>query len=513
MSALPANGPKATRREWIGLAVIILPCLIYSMDLTVLNLAIPHLTADLKPSAIQLLWIVDIYGFLVAGLLITMGTLGDRIGRRRLLLGGAAFFGFASIVAAFAPTADALVAARAFLGIAGATIAPSTLSLIRNMFHDAGQRTFAIGVWGTAYAAGGAVGPLLGGALLEFFWWGSVFLLAVPAMALVLILGPRLIPEYRDRQAERLDLLSAGLSLVAVLAVIYGLKQTAQDGFGLIPALSILAGLAVGAVFVRRQMTLADPLIDLRLFRTPAFSAAIATNVLGVFAVFGSFLFTAQYLQLVLGLGPLEAGLWTLPSSVGVIAGSMLAPAIVKRVPPSYVVAGGLTLTAIGFAMLTQVGGRDTLALIVAASVVLSIGLGPVFILTTDLIVGSAPPERAGAAAAISETGSEFGGVLGIAVLGSVGVAVYRSAIARTLPDGVPPDAAHAARDTLGAATEVATSLQGGLGDALLAAARASFSTGFVTVMVISGLVALATAVLAAIMLRGRAAGGSTAAH
>jgi DHA2 family multidrug resistance protein-like MFS transporter len=513
MTAAVTHMSKATRREWIGLAVIILPCLIYSMDLTVLNLAIPHLTADLKPSAVQLLWIVDIYGFLVAGLLITMGTLGDRIGRRRLLLAGATFFGLASIVAAFAPTADALVAARALLGIAGATIAPSTLSLIRNMFHDDGQRTFAIGVWGTAYAAGGAVGPLLGGALLEFFWWGSVFLLAVPVMVLVLILGPRLIPEYRDPRAGRLDLLSAGLSLVAVLAVIYGLKQTAQDGFGLIPALSILAGLIVGAVFVRRQMTLADPLLDLRLFRTPAFSAALATNVLGVFAVFGSFLFTAQYLQLVLGLSPLEAGLWTLPSSVGVIAGSMLAPAIVKRVAPSYVVAGGLTLTAIGFAMLTQVGGPHTLALVVVASVVLSIGLGPVFILTTDLIVGSAPPERAGAAAAISETGSEFGGVMGIAVLGSVGVAVYRAAIARTLPAGVPPDAADAARDTLGAASEAASSLPGGVGDALLAAARASFSTGFVTVMVISGLVALATAVMAAIMLRGRAAGGGAAAH
>src|SRR5688500_7099676 len=261
---------KATRREWIGLAVIALPCVLYSMDLTVLHLAVPHLSADLKPSSAQLLWIADIYGFMVAGALITMGTLGDRIGRRRLLMIGAAAFALTSILAAFSTSPEMLIAARALLGLAGATVAPSTLSLIRNMFHDDQQRTFAIGVWITAYSLGGAVGPLLGGLLLEFFWWGSVFLLAVPVMALLLVLGPVLLPEFRDPEAGRLDLFSAALSLVAVLAVIYGLKQFAQDGAGWLPALSVAAGLAVGIAFVRRQRTLADPLIDLQLFRAPA---------------------------------------------------------------------------------------------------------------------------------------------------------------------------------------------------------------------------------------------------
>ncbi|MGH2805148.1 MAG: MFS transporter, partial [Thermoleophilaceae bacterium] len=349
--------PRAGRREWLGLAVIALPCLLYAMDLTVLNLALPALSADLQPSSSQLLWIVDIYGFLVAGFLMTMGTLGDRIGRRRLLLIGAAAFGVASVFAAFSTSAEMLIAARALLGVAAATLAPSTLSLIRNMFHDPQQRTFAIGVWITSFSAGGALGPLAGGLLLERFWWGSVFLLAVPVMLLLLAVGPRLLPEFRDPEAGRLDLISAALSLVAVLAVIYGLKQIAQDGMGSVPTLFIVAGLALGAAFLRRQRKLVDPLIDLRLFRVPAFSAALATNTLAFFVAFGAFLFLAQYLQLVLGLSPLRAGLWTVPSGAGFIVGSMLTPLIVRRVPPAFVMGGGLVLAAAGFGLLTQVSG------------------------------------------------------------------------------------------------------------------------------------------------------------
>src|SRR5687767_8004362 len=449
------------------------------MDLTVLHLAIPQLSTDLEPSSAQLLWIADIYGFMVAGALITMGTLGDRVGRRRMLLIGAVAFALASLVAAFSTSAEMLIGARALLGIAGATVAPSTLSLIRNMFHHSQQRTFAIGLWITAYSLGGAIGPLLGGLLLEFFWWGSVFLLAVPVMALLLVLGPVLLPEFRDPAAGRPDLLSAALSLVAVLAVIYGLKQMAQDGLEWLPVISILAGLALGVAFLRRQGRLADPLIDVRLFRVPAFSASLAVYTLGILVLFGTFLFIFQYLQLVLGLSPLMAGVWTLPSFGGFIAGSMLAPTFVRRVRPAYIMAPGLAAGALGFAALTQVDAGSGLPVIVGASVVYSLGLAPLFTLTNDLILGTAPPERAGAASAISETGAELGGALSIAILGTIGTAVYRIQVDDGIPAGVPREQAEAARDTLGGAVAAAQELPDALAAEVLSAANEAFTRGF----------------------------------
>jgi MFS transporter, DHA2 family, multidrug resistance protein len=502
------EAPRATRREWIGLGVISLACILYVMDLTILHLAVPAISADLQPSSSQLLWIIDIYGFMVAGSLITMGTLGDRIGRRRLLLIGAAAFGVASVVAAFSTSAEMLIATRALLGLAGATLAPSTLSLIRNMFLDSRQRTTAIAVWITSFSVGAAIGPLLGGLVLEFFWWGAAFLLAVPVMVLLLALGPRLLPEYRDPTAGRPDLPSAGLSLVAVLAMIFGLKQIAQDGLGWLPALSIVAGLAVGIAFVRRQRQLADPLIDLQLFRAPAFSASLATYGLGILVVFGGFLFLPQYLQLVLGLSPLEAGLWTLPWALAFIVGSLLTPRIVRRVRPAFVMAAGLVLAGFGFMVFAQVDSASGFAVIVTGSVLFSLGTAPVFTLTNDLIIGSAPPERAGAAAGISETAAEFGGALGIAIFGSIGIAIYRGAMVGGVPTGVPPEAADVARDTLGGAIEVAGRLPGRLGPELIDAAREAFIQGFHLGAAISAVGAIGLAIFVAVVLR-RVRGGS----
>jgi MFS transporter, DHA2 family, multidrug resistance protein len=493
--------PKATRREWIGLAVLALPCLLYSMDLTVLNLAVPHISADLEPSSTELLWIVDVYGFLIAGFLITMGTLGDRIGRRRLLLIGAAAFGATSVLAAFSTSAKMLIATRALLGIAAATLAPSTLSLLRNMFLDAGQRTFAIGVWVTSFSAGAAIGPLVGGALLQQFWWGAAFLVAVPVMILLLALGPFLLPEFRNPDAGQLDLPSAALSLGAVLPVIYGLKAIAADGFAWRPALAIAAGLAIGVAFVRRQRALPDPLIDLRLFRNPAFNAALATNTLDFFVGFGSFLFIAQYLQLVLGLSPLQAGMLSVPSSAAFIVGSLVTPAIVRRVRPGVVMAAGLVLGAMGYALMTYAGAHPGVGLVVTGWVVASLGLAPVTTLATDIMVGAAPPERAGAAAAISETSSEFGGALGIAMLGSAGTAVYRHAIAGAIPAGVPREAVEAARDTLGAASASAAHLPPQAGAALLELASGAFLQSFQVTAALCAIVAIAAAAIAATRL------------
>jgi MFS transporter, DHA2 family, multidrug resistance protein len=495
--------PRAGRREWTGLAVLALACLLYAMDLTVLHLAVPSLSADLQPSSAELLWITDIYGFMVAGFLVTMGTLGDRIGRRRLLLSGAAAFGVVSVLAALSTSAEQLIASRALLGIAGATLAPSTLSLIFSMFADPRQRQVAIGIWITSFSAGGAIGPVLGGVLLERFWWGSVFLLALPVMALLLVLGPRVLPEYRDPAAGRLDLVSAAMSLVAVLAVVFGLKQIAQDGLGWLAASAVLVGLVVGVVFVRRQRRLADPMIDLGLFRIPAFNASLATNLLGIFIVVGYFLFVAQYLQLVLGLSPLEAGLWSLPSAGGFILGSNLAPWILRRVRPAVVIGVGLAMAAIGLGVLTQVGASPDadLAILAGASLVISLGMAPVFTATTDLIVGSAPPERAGAASGISETGAELGGALGIAILGSIGVAVYRRELADALLPGVPHDAVTIARDTLGGAVGVAGQLPEEAGTALLTAAREAFTHGLQLTAGISAVIAVGITVLATVLL------------
>jgi MFS transporter, DHA2 family, multidrug resistance protein len=496
------DASRAGRREWIGLAVIALPCLLYSMDLTVLYLAVPSLTADLEPSSTELLWITDIYGFMLAGFLITMGTLGDRIGRRRLLLIGAAAFGAGSLLAAFSTSVAMLIVTRALLGLAAATLAPSTLSLIRNMFLDPKQRTFAIGVWTTSFSVGAALGPLLGGLLLEFFWWGSVFLIAVPVMLLLLALGPKLLPEYRDPDAGRMDLASAGLSVLAVLAVVYGLKEIAVGGLERMPLLSILLGLGVGLLFVRRQQTLADPLIDLRLFRSRTFSTSIAAITLTFAVMFGIFLLIAQYLQLVLGYSPLAAGLWTAPSSLGFIAGAMLSSVLVRKIRPAFVIAAGLVLAAAGLALLVQLNSGAGVALVVVASVILSLGVAPPVTLLTDLIVGSVPPERAGVASGISETGTELGGALGIAVLGSIGVAVYRSELEDGAPAGVPPGALEASSETLGQAAQAAETLPDALGASLLDAAQEAFTQGLQLTALTSAAVALAAAAIVAVMLR-----------
>ena len=318
------------------------------MDLTVLNLAVPKLSEALKPTGVQLLWIIDIYGFMLAGSLITVGTLGDRIGRRKMLLIGGAAFGAASAAAAFSTSAWMLIATRALLGLAGAALAPSTLSLLRTMFEDEAERTQAIGIWGASFAVGAAIGPLVGGALLERFWWGSVFLVGVPVMVLLLAIGPVVLPEYRDPDAGHPDLASVLLSIASVLAVIYGLKQFVQDGLGLLPVAAVMAGLVGAAVFFRRQLTLADPLVDLALFQRPQFSVAVAVNVLNVFVSFGSYILISQYLQLVLGLSPLQAGLLALPASLLAIAGPMLSPIVVPRFGTAASVAAFLAIAGAG---------------------------------------------------------------------------------------------------------------------------------------------------------------------
>jgi MFS transporter, DHA2 family, multidrug resistance protein len=490
----------AGRREWIGLAVLALPTLLVTMDLSVLFLAVPELSKDLEPSSAELLWITDIYGFLIAGSLITMGTLGDRIGRRRLLMIGGFTFAVASALAAFSTSAAMLIATRAVLGVAGATLAPSSLSLIRSLFLDERQRTVAIGVWMSCFAAGAAVGPLVGGALLEQFWWGSVFMLNVPVMALMLVLAPRVLPESRDPSPGRFDLVGAALSVVALLALVYGVKRVAEHGLDGVAVVSAVAGIGVGVLFVRRARRADDPLIDLRLFRTPAIRVSIAAMLLATFVMAGMLLFVAQYLQLVRGMGPLEAGLWSVPAMIGSIAGSMLAPAFAGRFRKGFVLAGSMAVAAVGLALLVLVSNGSALAVLVAGSLVMGLGAGAIGTVATDLIVGTAPPERAGAASGISETGGELGGALGIALLGSIGTAVYRSSVEDSIPVDVSPEAAAAAQDTLGGAVGAG----GAVPPALLEAARDAFVDGLQLAALTSAMLMAATAAVAALVLRRR---------
>ncbi|MER6387394.1 MFS transporter [Streptomyces sp. NPDC059382] len=505
MSTTAETTEQAGPREWLGLAVLALPTLLLSIDVSVLHLAVPHISEGLNPSAAQMLWIIDIYGFLIAGFLVTMGTLGDRIGRRKLLLIGAAAFGVASLAAVFADSPAMLIAARAAMGIAGATLMPSTLALIINMFRDGRQRGVAIAVWVTMFSVGIALGPVVGGAMLEYFWWGSVFLLGVPIMGLLLVAGPILLPEYRDEDAGRLDLTSVALSLAAILPIIYGLKEIANDGVGPIPILALVAGLVVGVLFVRRQRTLASPLLDLGLFGNRTFRTALITLLLSMLVAGGTYLTVTQYLQLVGGLSPMKAGLYLLPAAFALIVTAVVSPMAASRFRPAYVVAAGLAVSGIGHLMLSLADSSSGVAQVVTGFAFVYAGGGPLIALGTDIVVGSARPEQAGSAAAISETSTELGMALGVALLGSLGTAVYRSGV--EIPSGVPEGAA----DTLAGAVEAARPLSSEVATALLDSARAAFTDGMNIIGGIGVFVALASAVLVAAVIKLPATGGDSA--
>lgn len=479
------------RRQWTGLAVLTLPCMLYSMDLTVLNLAAPAFSIDLRPTASQLLWILDIYGFTLAGSLIPMGALGDRVGRRRLLLVGACAFSLASIAAAFSKSAEALIASRALLGVAGATLAPSTLSLIRSMFHDARERTIAIGVWVASFSVGGAIGPLLGGLLLQHFWWGSVFLISVPAMALLLILGPIFLPEYSNLHADKMDITSAVLSLAAVLTTIYGLKGIATQGFTWSYMLCIAIGLSLALLFAYQQTRLRSPMINLRLFRIPAFSAALAIYTLTNFTVCGSLYFVGQYLQLVIGLTPLQAGLWSVPLAGSLIIGSAGSALARRRVSPFTIMGFGLIIATIGFALLSSINDVMTPATLSLTCCIYALGSASALTLSNDVMLGSVPVDEAGSASAISETASELGAALGIALLGSVGMAIYRLALGHAGAMGDPTRFG-----TLGTAVAAAHQLSGAASDAILKESRAAFVQGFRVASVISAVAVMLVAIL-----------------
>jgi DHA2 family multidrug resistance protein-like MFS transporter len=486
----------ARRREWVGLAVLCIPTFLVAMDFSVLYLAVPHLTADLAPSGVQQLWIVDIYGLLVAGFLVTMGTLGDRIGRKKMVLVGGATFGIASVAAAFSTSPEMLIASRALLGVAGAAMMPSVLALVTAMFSDNKRRSRALAVYLAFFMGGTTLGPLVGGVLLEYFWWGSVFLVAVPGMVLLLVLGPSLLPDQKAPQAGKVDPASVVLSLAAILPFVYGLKGLARNGWQWLPAIALVFGIAVGMVFVQRQRHLEYPLLKLRLFGNRTFTAALALFFVTATVGAGTLLLVTIYLQSVCGLTPLQAGLLLVAPNVVMIVGNLSTPAVANHVRPAYLIASGLTVAGIGYVMFTAASSTSGPEAIFIALCVVMLGTAPLAALCNHLAMAAVPPEDAGAGASIVQTTTELGLGFGIAALATLGTTVYRSNVEGALRK-VSPDAADAARESVDRAVEAASHLPAGQSGYLLDAARDAFTTGIHVVGVVSAVFYFCLAVLA----------------
>lgn len=498
---------QATRvgwRGWAALVVLMLPVLLVSVDNTVLSFALPQIALDLGPSSTQQLWIIDAYPLVLAGLLVTMGTLGDRFGRRRMLLIGATGFAAVSALAAFAPTAALLIAARALMGVFGAMLMPSTLSLLRSIFTDRDQRRLAIAVWASAFSAGAALGPIVGGLLLEHFTWGALFLMAVPVLVPLLVLVPILVPESRDPRPGRIDELSILLSMATMLPIVYAIKEFAVHGIeSVLPLVLVVAGVGAGVLFVRRQLALPVPMLDMALFRRGSFSGSVLVNLLSVVGLVGFLYFVAQHLQLVVGLSPLDAGLALVPGLLAMIIAGLLVVPIAKRVAPRVVVPSALAFSVLGYLLVWVSMSTGSIELLVVAFVSLGVGIGAAETVSNELILASAPPSKAGAASAVSETAYELGAVLGTTIIGGALAALYRANL--VLPAGLPADVAAASRETLAGAVAASGGLDAALGQALREAASHAFDAGVgVTALLGTGLV-LVAALIAATTLGGRA--------
>jgi DHA2 family multidrug resistance protein-like MFS transporter len=492
---------RTPKRAWVALAVLMLPVLLIAVDNTVLAFALPLIAEDFRPSATTQLWIVDVYSLVLAALLVAMGSLGDRLGRRRLLLIGGTGFAIVSALAAFAPSAGYLVAARAVLGVFGAMLMPSTLSLIRNIFTDASARRLAIAIWASCFTAGSALGPIVGGALLQHFHWGSVFLVAVPILLPLLVLGPRLVPESRDPNPGPFDPASILLSFLTMLPVVWAVKTAAHDGLSLAAAAAFAVGIASGVLFVRRQNRSATPMLDIGLFSVKPFTSSILANFLSIVGLIGFIFFISQHLQLVLGLSPLAAGLVTLPGAVVSMVAGLAVVKAAKRFAPHTLMITGLVFVAIGFVLILLFRHNLTVAAIIVSFVVLEFGVGVSQTVSNDTIVASVPAAKSGSASAVSETAYELGAVVGTATLGTIFTAFYRANV--DVPAGLSPEQTGAAAESIGGAKAVAADLPPATATQLLDSARAAFDSGIApTALIAATLVLAAAAVVAAAFRR-----------
>ncbi|MDN5587349.1 MAG: MFS transporter [Brevibacterium sp.] len=464
---------RAGRREWAGLAVLMIPVLLISIDNTVLGFAIPAISTGLHPTGTQLLWIVDIYALMLAGLLVAMGSIGDRVGRRKLLVIGAFGFGLASLLAAFSTTAEMLILARALLGLFGATLMPSTLSLIRNIFLNDKDRRVAIATWAAMFSGGAALGPIVGGILLEHFHWSSVFFINLPLIAIFIPAALLLLPESRDPNPGRIDPLSIGLSMLMLTPLVFAIKHVMADGVDLLFWVSLAVTVIAGTGFVLRQLASTNPMLDVRLFANKVFTSAVSSNLLSVMGLAGFLYFGTQLLQLVLGLSPVEAALVLVPGLAASIAAGYAAVPIIARVQPRVIVPCALGLNAIGLGIVAFTPEHSVAGMLISF-LVLGLGLGTAEVITNDLIMAAVPANKAGAASAISETAYEFGSVMGTAVLGGLTTMVYSTHLQSMLG----AKATGAEFETLGSALEHAGTKGGQLGEQIAEAAVGSFDLG-----------------------------------
>ncbi|KKD13909.1 MFS transporter [Streptomyces anthocyanicus] len=501
-SAASPPQTRAGRKEWTALGLLVLPALLLFMMLTILFLASPYLAADLEPTGTEILWILDIYGFLMASLLVLMGTVADRYGHRNLLVTGAALFGIFSVVAAMTDSPVMMIVWRAVLGIAAAMQMPATLGLIFSMFQDAKQRGVAIGIWAAAISGGVALGPLLAGLLLEAFSWRATFLVAVPVMAVVVIGGLLLLPGHQASQSTKLDLFSALLLVLTLLPFIYGIKSFATEDETARSIAAVVVGLAFGVWFVLRQLRSSAPLLDVRLFVNRTVGGALGVFILAATGLGGVYLMFTQFLQQVKDLSPIETGFAILPAAIVLIVVATLSPVIARRIRPGYVIATGLAVQVVGYLLFTQIESTTGLPLVIAGFVVLYPAVSPSMALTTDLVVGSVPPEKAGAAGGLASTVNDLGISLGVAIVGTIGTAAYSSGLENKLPDGLPTEAKDAADESLAGAVAAAQNLPDHLADPLLRVAKDAFAHGLNVGSGIAAAIAAVGAIIAAITLR-----------
>ncbi|QAY73432.1 MFS transporter [Agromyces protaetiae] len=505
---------QATSKSWAGLAVLVLPLLLITIDGTVLILGLPAISAELRPTGVEQLWMIDVYSLVLAGLLVAMSTVGDRFGRRRNLLIGAVVFVTASVVGALATAPWMLIASRALLGVGGAIMMPSTLSLVRNMFLDRQQRRYAMAVWAAMASVGAAVGPILGGWVIETFGWQAAFLMNIPVMLLLLALGPLLLPESRNPELRKIDVLSVVFSFVGMIGVVFAIKSLTGGKDIVLGAVVLVVGLVGVVAFVRRQMRLPTPLMDVRMFKVRYFRGAVVADLLSIFAMVGSLVALVQHLQLVLGLNALHASLWLLPQAVLAAGAAFLAAMLVKRFLPANVIGAGLLIATAGFALTLFLTPTSSPALVATALALVSLGAGMGLSLSNDIIMSSVAPERAGQAAATSETAYEIGTTLGTAVLGGVLVAWYSRVVsAGTDALDLGAGLAERASSTMAEALLVAAEVGGRTGAEILELTKSAF-TEAITVTGIAGAgVMVVAAVWALVTLRGAAANADLAAE